>query len=55
MTLLQVVKDKKMELDAFFYTAVIDACAKGKMWRRALELLAEMEQNNIPPTSVTYR
>lgn len=30
------------------------ACAKGKMWRRALELLDEMRLNDIAPNGVTY-
>jgi pentatricopeptide repeat protein len=30
------------------------ACAKAKMWKKALELLDEMQQNGIAPTEVTY-
>ena len=32
----------------------MEACAKAKMWRKALELLEEMEQKGIEPSEVTY-
>ncbi len=54
MSLLQVVKDKGLTLDTYFYTAVIDACAKAKMWKKALSLLDEMQQQGIEPSEVTY-
>lgn len=31
------------------------ACAKEKLWRKALELLHEMEEKGIAPTAVIYR
>lgn len=52
--MLQVVKDKKLPIDSYCYTAAIEACAKGKMCDKALELLAEMEENGIEPSGVTY-
>jgi pentatricopeptide repeat protein len=30
------------------------ACAKAKMWKKALELLDEMEQNGIAANEITY-
>ena len=30
------------------------ACSKGKMWRKALELLEEMKENGITPNGYTY-
>lgn len=54
MSLLQVVKDKGLPLDTYCYTAVIDACAKAKMWRKALVLMDEMQQQGIEPSEVTY-
>ena len=49
-----MVKDKGLPLDAYAYTAVIEACAKARMWKRALELLDEMDENGIAPSDVTY-
>jgi len=54
LALLQVVKDKRLPLDTYCYTAAIEACAKASMWKKALELLEEMEQKKIPPSEVTY-
>jgi pentatricopeptide repeat protein len=54
LTLFQVVKDKKLPLDTYCYTAAIEACSKGGMSERALELLAEMERDKIKPSEVTY-
>ena len=34
---------------------VDEACAKAKMWKKALALLEEMEVKGIAPTDVTYR
>jgi pentatricopeptide repeat protein len=48
------VKDKGLPLDTYCYTAVIDACAKAKLWRKALSLLEEMQQQGIEPSEVTY-
>jgi pentatricopeptide repeat protein len=85
LTLLQVVKDKKLPIDSYCYTAVIDgewqpsvcivvyigfyfsfsnmlhfawasiACAKAGLWRKALDFLAEMQENGVEATPVTYR
>ena len=41
-------------MDTYCYTAVIDACAKAKMWKKALALLDEMQQRGIEPSEVTY-
>jgi pentatricopeptide repeat protein len=54
LNILQVVKDKKLTLDNYAYAAAIDACAKGRMWQRALELLDEMEKNGVTPNAITY-
>lgn len=48
------MKDKKLPLDTYFYTAVIDVCSKGGMWEKALELLNEMEEKSIKPSEVTF-
>lgn len=37
------------------FSAMPTACAKAKMWRRALELLDEMEREGIMPNEITYR
>ena len=50
LTLFQVVKDKKLTLDSYLYTAVMEACS----WQQALELLIEMKNNGIEPSEVTY-
>lgn len=36
------------------YNAAIDACAKGGLWRRGLELLSEMELAGFRPSIVSY-
>ena len=54
LTLLQVVKDKRLPIDTYCYTAAIEACAKGHMWKKALELLEEMKKRDIAPSEVTY-
>lgn len=54
LTLLEVVKDKRLPIDTYCYTAAIEACAKAKMWVKALELLDEMEDKGIAPSEVTY-
>jgi pentatricopeptide repeat protein len=41
-------------LDTYCYTAAIEACANAKLWRKALELLQEMEARGIAPSEVTY-
>lgn len=43
-----------MPLDTYCYTAVIDACAKAKQWKKALSLLEEMQAAGIEPSQVTY-
>lgn len=55
LDLLQVVKDKKLPLDGFFYNAMIDACAKGRLWKKGLELLDEMEEEGVEPNPIVYR
>ena len=50
LALFQVAKDKKMPLDSYLYTAVIEACD----WQRSLKFLAEMEEKGIEPSEVTY-
>lgn len=50
LTLLEVVKDKGFDVDAYCYTAAIEACD----WRKALNLLQEMEDNGVAPTAVTF-
>lgn len=54
LELLQVVKHKRLPLDAYCYTAVIEACAKAKVWEKALELLKEMKDAGISPSPITY-
>jgi pentatricopeptide repeat protein len=55
LALLQVVKDKEMPLDAYVYTAAMEACAKGGDVINTMELFEEMEvQQGIAPTKVTY-
>ena len=54
LTLLQVVKDKGLPVDAYCYTAAIEACARARMWKKALELLDEMKTCGIQPSEVTY-
>jgi pentatricopeptide repeat protein len=51
--LLQVVKDKGLAIDTYCYTAAIEACSKDG-WRKALELLKEMEDKGVAPSEVTY-
>jgi pentatricopeptide repeat protein len=41
-------------LDTYCYTAAIEACANAGMWKKALELLGEMEKEGIAPSEVTY-
>ena len=36
------------------YSSVINACAKGNEWRRALELFDEMPSRNLTPNSNSY-
>jgi pentatricopeptide repeat domain-containing protein 1 len=36
------------------YASVIDACAKGNLWRKSLELLDDMRSVGIPPNGFTY-
>jgi pentatricopeptide repeat domain-containing protein 1 len=52
--LFQVVKDKKLPLDTYCYTAAIEACSKGGLWQKAIMLLHEMEENGIVPSEVTF-
>lgn len=37
------------------FVCLVKACAKGKRWKTALELLEEMEANGIMPNAITYR
>ena len=50
LALFQVVQDKKLTLDSYLYTAVMEASS----WQQALELLGEMKNKGIPPSEVTY-
>lgn len=52
--MLQVAQDKGLTIDTYCFTAAIEACAKAKMWKKALDLLHEMETKGIPPSEVTY-
>lgn len=49
-----MVKDKGLPVDTYCYTAAIEACSKAKMWKKALELLHEMEEKGVSPSEVTY-
>jgi len=49
------VKHKRLKLDSYLFAAVIEACAKGKLWQRALKLLEEMEEEGVESSAVTYR
>ena len=40
--------------DAFMCTAAIDACGRGRQWRRALWVLAEMPSGGLEPTVRTF-
>jgi pentatricopeptide repeat domain-containing protein 1 len=51
ITLLEVIRDKGMKMDAYCYTAAMEACGD---WRKALELLQEMQDHAVRPTEVTY-
>jgi pentatricopeptide repeat protein len=44
------VKDKRLPLDSYFYTAAMEAST----WDIAIKLLKEMEANGIVPTEVSY-
>lgn len=54
MSLFQVAKDKKLQIDVYAYTAAIEAYSKAGRWQNALELLEEMEKGGIEPSSITY-
>lgn len=43
-----------LPIDSYCYTAAIEACAKARMWQKALALLTEMEDQGIDPTEVTF-
>lgn len=36
------------------YNAAIDACARGGLWQRALDLLSEMPTVGLEPSVVSY-
>ena len=44
----------KIPPDEFVYSSVISACARGRDWDRALEILSEMRLDNLVPNVVTY-
>jgi pentatricopeptide repeat protein len=41
--------------DMLHFVWVSVACAKAGLWRKALDFLAEMQENGIEATPVTYR
>jgi pentatricopeptide repeat protein len=49
-----VAKDKRLPLDTYIYTAVIEAVAKSKMWQKALCIFEEMQAVGLLPSEVTY-
>lgn len=48
------MKDKKLPLDPYCYTAAIEACSKGGLWQKAILFLNEMEEKGIKASEVTF-
>ena len=54
LTIFEMMKDRKMNLDVYAYSSAIDACAKGNKWKLGLDYLDEMRKAGIKPNPVTY-
>ena len=47
-------KDASLRPDTIAYSAAIDACARHRKWRRALQLLEEMTSSGLVPDLRCY-
>jgi pentatricopeptide repeat domain-containing protein 1 len=41
-------------IDVFHFSGAISACKKGGKWKKALELLEEMQAKGVEPNVYTY-
>eukprot|EP00913_Durusdinium_trenchii_P026775 g25116.t1 len=53
VSIAKVMKESSVRLDVITYSAAISACEKALQWERALELLAEMRAERVPPNRIT--
>lgn len=55
LTLFQIARHKKLDMDVYIYTALMDVLSKNGLWKKALDLLDEMRSEHlIYPNGFTY-